>query len=325
MENISKPRILYVKKILEERSDENNPISTFQLIDILRDDYGIQAHRTSIYKDIEALKEYGADIETIHSTQSKYFIAGRNFELPELKLLVDAVESSKFITDKKSRILINKICSLTSRGQVESLKRNNYVFNRIKPSNEKIYYIVDRINDAINTYKKIAFQYYEYNEKKCKVKKNKGEVYVISPYKMVWNGDFYYVLGYSQKHEKIVTFRVDRIADTPDILDEDALPLPKDFDLQDYLQRVFLMYDGETKKIWLSCEKHQMKTIIDRFGENVKITQSNEDRFTIEVVVSVSPTFFGWIFGFCGQIKIIGPQDVANQYKELVRKSFEYL
>ena len=325
MENISKPRILYVKKILEERSDENNPISTFQLIDILRDDYGIQAHRTSIYKDIEALKEYGADIETIHSTQSKYFIAGRNFELPELKLLVDAVESSKFITDKKSRILINKICSLTSRGQVESLKRNNYVFNRIKPSNEKIYYIVDRINDAINTYKKIAFQYYEYNEKKCKVKKNKGEVYVISPYKMVWNGDFYYVLGYSQKHEKIVTFRVDRIADTPDILDEDALPLPKDFDLQDYLQQVFLMYDGETKKVWLSCEKHQMKTIIDRFGENVKITQSNESRFTIEVLVSVSPTFFGWIFGFCGQIKIIGPQDVANQYKELVRKSFEYL
>lgn len=144
----TKPRILYLKQILEERTDEENPLSTTQLINILADEYGIPAHRTTIAKDITSLQEFGVDIVTIHSTQSKYFVASRKFELPELKLLIDAVESSKFITKKKSNALIKKIHTLTSNGQIAKLKRNNYVVNRIKPDNERIYYIIDAINDA---------------------------------------------------------------------------------------------------------------------------------------------------------------------------------
>lgn len=208
----SKPRILYLQKILLERTDEENMLSTTQLINILNDEYGISAHRTTITKDIAALQEFGMDIVVIHSTQSKYFVASRKFELPELKLLIDAVESSKFITSKKSDALIEKIHTMTSAGQVEKLRRNNYVVNRIKPDNEQIYYIIDTINEAINSGKQISFQYYDYTGLKKKVLKNKGEVYKLSPYKLIWCGDYYYVLGYSEKQRKVINFRVDRIA-----------------------------------------------------------------------------------------------------------------
>ena len=224
----TKPRILYLKKILEERTDEEHPLSTTQLINILNDEYGISAHRTTVTKDIAALQEFGMDIVTIHSTQSKYFVASRKFELPELKLLIDAVESSKFITKKKSETLIEKIHTMTSPGQVAKLKRNNYVVNRIKPDNEQIYYIIDAINDAINAGKQISFQYYDYTGLKKKVLKNKGEVYKLSPYKLLWCGDYYYVLGYSEKKSKVINFRVDRIASKPEILDKDIIPMPDD-------------------------------------------------------------------------------------------------
>ena len=184
----TKPRILYLQKILLERTDEENPLSTTQLINILNDEYGISAHRTTVTKDIAALQEFGMDIVTIHSTQSKYFVASRKFELPELKLLIDAVESSKFITKKKSETLIEKIHTMTSPGQVAKLKRNNYVVNRIKPDNEQIYYIIDAINDAINAGKQISFQYYDYTGLKKKVLKNKGEIYKLSPYKLLGMG-----------------------------------------------------------------------------------------------------------------------------------------
>ena len=214
----SKPRILYLLRILEQYTDEEHPLTTKQLIEMLNEKYGISTYRTTIAKDVAALQEFGVDIVVVHSTQCKYFIGSRQFELPELKLLIDAVESSKFITSKKSDVLIKKIHMLTSNGQVKKLKRNNYVSGRIKPNNEQIYYIVDTINDAINEGKQISFQYYEYTGLKEKVLKNKGEVYTVSPYHLVWNDDYYYVVGYSEKREKIVTFRVDRIASQPDIL-----------------------------------------------------------------------------------------------------------
>ena len=237
----TKPRILYLLKVLQERTDEEHPLTTSQLIEILNTEFGIYAHRTTISKDIAALVDFGVDIVTIHSTQSKYFVASRKFELPELKLLIDAVESSKFITEKKSRALINKIHSLTSEGQVSKLKRNNYVAGRIKPDNEQIYYIVDTINDAINDGKKISFQYYDYTGLKKKVLKNKGEVYTLSPYHLVWCGDYYYVIGYSDKKNKVVTFRVDRIAANPKMLEADIVPQPDDFELADFTKEVFNM------------------------------------------------------------------------------------
>lgn len=321
----TKPRILYLQKILLERTDEEHPLSTSQLIEILNTEYGISAHRTTISKDIAALQEFGLDVVTIHSTQSKYFVGSRRFELPELKLLIDAIESSKFITQKKSDALIEKIHTLTSPGLVSKLKRNNYVADRVKPDNEQIYYIVDTINDAINKSRQISFQYYDYTGLKKKILKNKGEVYTLSPYHLLWNGDYYYVIGYSEKKGKIVTFRVDRIAATPSILPSAAVPKPKDFDLAEFTKEVFFMYDGSTVTVDLRCDNSLMKTMIDRFGEDVKTLAYDMTSFRLVTEVSASQTFFGWVFGFGGKVQILAPEDVKEQYRQMIMKANESL
>ena len=321
----TKPRILYLLRILEQYTDEEHPLTTKQLIDKLQDEYGISAHRTTLSKDIAALQEFGVDIVTVHSTQSKYFIGSRKFELPELKLLIDAVESSRFITAKKSESLIRKIHTLTSQGQVSKLRRNNYVVDRIKPDNEQIYYIVDTINDAINEGKQISFQYYDYSGLKKKVLKNKGEIYKLSPYKLIWSGDYYYVIGYSEKKGKVINFRVDRIAAAPTILSENAIPVPKDFDLENFTKEVFFMFSGDEVEVDLQCDNSLMKTMIDRFGENVKTLAYDMTSFRLITEVSVSPTFFGWVFGFDGKVKILGPKNVKEQYYKMISEAMNNL
>ena len=319
----TKPRILYLLRILEQYTDEEHPLTTKQLIEMLNEKYGISTYRTTIAKDVVALQEFGVDIVVVHSTQCKYFIGSRQFELPELKLLIDAVESSKFITSKKSDALIKKIHMLTSNEQVKKLKRNNYVSGRIKPNNEQIYYIVDTINDAINERKQISFSYYEYTGLKEKVLRNKGEIYTISPYHLVWNDDYYYVVGYSEKREKIVTFRVDRIASQPDILSADAVPVPEDFDIAEFTKQVFYMYDGEEVLVDLRCDNGLMKTMVDRFGEDITTLAYDENSFKITVRVSESPTFFGWIFGFGGKVQILAPESVKEQYRQMIVQASE--
>ena len=321
----TKPKILYLLRILEQYTDEEHPLTTKQLIDKLQDEYGISAHRTTLTKDIAALQEFGVDIVTVHSTQSKYFIGSRKFELPELKLLIDAVESSRFITAKKSESLIRKIHTLTSQGQVSKLRRNNYVVDRIKPDNEQIYYIVDTINDAINEGKQISFQYYDYSGLKKKVLKNKGEIYKLSPYKLIWSGDYYYVIGYSEKKGKVINFRVDRIAAAPTILSENAIPVPKDFDLENFTKEVFFMFSGDEVEVDLQCDNSLMKTMIDRFGENVKTLAYDMTSFRLITEVSVSPTFFGWVFGFDGKVKILGPKNVKEQYYKMISEAMNSL
>ena len=317
----TKPRILYLKKILEERTDEEHPLSTTQLINILNEEYGISAHRTTVTKDIAALQEFGMDIVTIHSTQSKYFVASRKFELPELKLLIDAVESSKFITKKKSDALIERIHTLTSPAQVKKLKRNNYVVNRIKPDNEQIYYIIDAINDAINMGKQISFRYYDYTGLKKKVLRNKGEIYKLSPYKLLWNGDNYYVIGYSEKKRKVINFRVDRIAGTPEILDKDVIAMPDDFDIENFTKEVFFMFPGKSIMVDLRCDNSLMKTMVDRFGEDVTTLAYDMISFRIQTEVSASPTFFGWVFGFNGKVQILAPESVKEQYRQMIARA----
>lgn len=319
----TKPRILYLLKILQENTDEEHPLSTKQLMDKLQDYYGISAHRTTIPKDIAALQEFGIDIVTIHSTQSKYFIGNRKFELPELKILIDAIESSRFITPKKSESLIEKVHTLTSNGQIAKLKRNNYVVERIKPDNEQIYYIVDAINDAINAGKQISFQYYDYTGLKKKVLKNKGEVYKLSPYKLLWCGDYYYVIGYSEKKENVICFRVDRIASMPTILEVDTIPMPEDFDIANYSKEVFFMFSGEKVQVDLRCDNSLMKTMIDRFGEEVTTLAYDMKSFRLITEVSASQTFFGWVFGFGGKVQILGPENVKEKYKQMILEALK--
>ncbi|MCD7773652.1 MAG: WYL domain-containing protein [Ruminococcus sp.] len=314
----TKPRILYLQKILLERTDEEHPLSIKQLIDILKEEYQITAHRTTVVADITALINSGLDIITNKGSQFTYYVGSREFQLPELKLLIDAVESSKFITASKSKRLIEKIHGLASEGQVPKLKRNNFVDERVKPNNEQIYYIVDKINDAINMGRQISFQYNKYNRKKELVLKNDGEVYQISPYNLLWNDDFYYMLGFSERRNKIITFRVDRIAGVPKILPDDATPKPADFDIAEYTKEVFYMFDGNITTVKLRCANSLMKTMIDRFGEDVKTSIYDKDSFSLTTEVSASQTFFGWVFGFGGEVQILSPKSVKEQYKQML-------
>lgn len=186
-----------------------------------------------------------------------------------------------------------------------------------------IYYIIDAINDAINAGKQISFQYYDYTGLKKKVLKNKGEVYKLSPYKLLWCGDYYYVLGYSEKKSKVINFRVDRIASKPEILDKDIIPMPDDFDIENYTKEVFFMFSGEKVLVDLRCDNSLMKTMVDRFGEDVTTLAYDMTSFRVQTEVSASPTFFGWVFGFNGKVQILAPESLKEQYKQMLTKATE--
>lgn len=318
MEKDNKKRLMIMKEVLEKYSDEEHPITTMQIIDILEKEYNMKIHRTTVGKDINDLLEMGVDIQCQRSTQNRYFMGSRYFELPELKLLVDAVASSKFITEKKSYELISKLGAFASIYQQDEIKRNIRTESRIKPHNERSFYIVDAINTAINKNRKIKFTYYDYNINKEKVLRNDGKPYIFSPYSLVWNGDYYYVVGFSDKHEKIGSFRVDRIESTPDILEEMAVPMPDNFNISDFTKAVFQMYDEERSEVELKCTADMMKVIIDRFGEEVETQIIDVEHFKVNVRVSLSPNFYGWLFSFGGKIELTFPPAAIERYQSLL-------
>ena len=314
----AKLRPFYVAKMLYEQTDEEHYLTIAQIIDQLNNQYGISTSRGTVGDDIKVLQEFGLEIEVEQSTQNRYYLIGRRFDLPELKALIDAVESARFIPTDKSSALVSKLSLLASPFVAPNLVRNVDVENRIKADNEKVYYIMEALNDAINDKKKVSFQYYTYNRNKERVAKHDGEVYVFSPYKMIWNGDYYYVVGYSEKHGSIGSFRVDRIVTTPQILSEEQQEPPKDFDLNIYLNSMFRMYNGERKQIELVCDNELMDSIIDRFGNDVNVSVYDENSFKVNVTTSVGNVFYSWIFGFGGRVKIISPEDVRKEYTEMV-------
>lgn len=323
MKGNTKARLLYVQKLLEQYSDEEHPLTTSNIISMLSDQYGISTHRITLKTDIDTLQSYGVDIEVINSSQNKYYIASRQFEIPELKLLIDAVESSKFITQRKSEELVSKLTSFVSEHQSKLLKRNLCITDRIKPDNEMIYYIVDAINEAINTGKKISFLYFEYSAEKEKKLKNNGKAYIVSPFSLIWNGDFYYVVGFSEKHNDVGVFRVDRIFKVPTILSEDALPKPEDYHIADYTRSIFQMYGSDSCEAVLLCDNSLMKYIIERFGEDVQTIAYDATSFRAVVDVELSPTFYSWVFAFGGMVQILAPECAKSQYRDMLKTALE--
>ena len=314
MDNNAKLRPLYLAKILYERTDEDHYLTTMQLAQILEEKYGIPAHRQTIKTDIELLQQFGMDIQEVKSTQNRYNLISRQFEIAELKLLIDAVQSSKFIPKERSEQMVSKIVALAGQHKAEELKRNASVEGRTKSENRQDLLIVDAINEA-----KIAFQYFSYNVRKQKKLRHDGERYVFSPYRLIWNGDYYYVLGYSDKHQAIGSFRVDRISARPDILSEEAVPVPADFGVDDFLATTFRMYGSECQEVELICDNSVIDAIIDRFGTDVTIYACDMSTFRVIVRVAISHIFFSWIFGFGGKVRIKGPEETKRQYAAMIR------
>lgn len=323
-ENGNKLRLLALAKILQEQTDEENVLSSVELMDILLDDYGISTHRQTLAADIELLASFGMDIETIKSNPNKYHVVSRDFDPTEVKLLMDAVASSKFITASKSKALVEKIASLAGKKQAAKLKRNIEVEGRIRTDNEKTFYIIDAVNTAINEGKKISFQYLRYEGQKEKHISNQGEPYIFSPHRLVWNGDYYYMIGWSDKHGGIAIFRIDRIAAKPEILLEKAHKMPKDFKLSTFLNTTFRMFAGEAKEVELECDLDTLDSVTDRFGDKIPLTFSNRT-FHTKVTVAINHLFYGWVFGFGGKVKITAPEEAVKEYKEMVEKAHKAL
>lgn len=314
----AKLRPFYVAKMLYEQTDEDHYLTIAQIMEQLERDYGISTSRGTVGDDIKALQELGLDITVESSTQKRFSLIERRLDIPELKTLIDATESARFITKDKSAALVEKLASLTSQFNKNKLVRNVDVENRIKAENEKVYYIMEALNDAINDHKKVSFQYFSYNIRKEQKAKNDGYTYVFSPYKLIWNGDYYYAVGYSEKHGGVGSFRVDRIARQPKILDEDAVKPPADFDLNVYLNSMFRMYNGERKQIELVCSNDLMDAIIDKFGKDVSVLANDMKSFRVLVTTSVGSVFYSWVFGFGGRVSIKAPEEVKAEYAKMV-------
>ena len=316
-------KILYLMKILLENTDDEHGL-TLEEISSELGGYGIDAERKALYDDFEALRQFGLDIEKRKDKTTRYYVASRDFELPELKLLVDAVQSSKFITHKKSVELIKKLSSNTSRYHAQKLQRQVFVSNRIKTMNESIYYVIDYVHEAINSNSKISFQYYEWNEKKKKEPKHDGKLYRVSPWALTWDNENYYMIAYDSEMAQVKHFRVDKMQRIS-IVDErrDGEDVFADFDTAVYSKKTFGMFHGTEESVTLHCQKHLAGIIIDRFGQDTPFYTHEDGSFDVCVKVAVSPQFFAWVAGFGRGIKIASPEYVKNEFVAAINETLE--
>lgn len=310
-------RIIELLRFLYQQTDEAHAVTVSEMIEYLKSK-GIPSVRQTVYTDLEALDTAGIDIVQIKSTQNRYFIGSRIFEYPELKMLVDAVASSKVISAKKSQALIQKLGQLTSIQQAEQLQRLASLSSRVKPHNEKVYYIIDSIQTAILDQHQISFQYYEYTPEKKKILKHDGYRYILDPYALEWKNDHYYLIGYSHKHKGIAHFRVDRLTSV-EPLDSKFQPMP-DFDVAAYTNKMVDMFAAEhAEQVKLLCSNELMRVIIDHYGKDIEISPYDDTHFTVIIEVNPSGTFYGWVFKFMGKIRILSPQSCVDKMQDIAR------
>ena len=311
-----KLKSLYLARFLLQNSDEEHPVTVPQLIQELAR-WGIRAERKSVYNDLEALRLFGLDLQCRKGAVPGWFIGRREFELPELKLLVDAVQSARFITKKKSGTLIRKLEGLASAHQARQLQRQVYVRERVKVMNESIYYNVDTLHAAIAARQRISFRYFDYNVRKEKVFRREGGAYDVSPYGLIWNSENYYLVAYDGASGQMRHYRVDKMAQIAltgqPRLGEDRFP---DFDLAAYGQKHFGMFRGEEATVTLRCRSQMAGVVLDRFGQDVILTPDGEDHFTVTLPVVLSPQFFGWLFGLEDNVVLTAPDWAAGAYRQ---------
>lgn len=308
-------KILYLAKFFADSTDEEHPVTMQQIIAEL-DRHGISAARKAIYEDIEALCVFGMDIVSVKGKYSGYYLASREFELPELKLLADAVSSARFLTQRKSEQLLKKIESLASVYEGRQIQRQVYVTDRVKSMNEKIYLNVDAINLAISSKKQIAFKYFDYGADKKK--KYREGLRVCSPYALTWSDERYYLVAYYEKYGSISNFRVDRM-ESVQLLEEPIKTAPADFSLPKYLNSTFSMFSGEVCDVCLKFSDKLVNAVLDRFGKDVWLVPAEEGWFTARVKVKPEPPFFGWLFQFADKAQIISPESVKLEYLNMLK------
>ncbi|MCC8141383.1 MAG: transcriptional regulator [Lachnospiraceae bacterium] len=322
-----KMKLLYLMQILLERTDEHHMLTATELCEILQAEYDVPAERKSIYNDIAALQEYGLDIEQQKGRSPGYYVASRRFELAELKLLVDAMQASRSITEKKTDELIRKLESLASREDARQLQQQVFLYNRPKTENEQIYYNVNDIHTAIYTNVQIRFQYTEWTrEKEIRVRRD-GAYYVASPWALTWDDENYYMIACEEDAAELRHFRVDKMQHM-ELLSQkrQGRELFDDFDIVAFGKRIFGMFGGREETVTLSCDNGLAGVIIDRFGREVMMVPEGEDRFHVNVVVAVSQQFFGWLAGLGRDVRVTKPAHVQKEfldYLDAIRQNYD--
>ena len=310
----SKLKTLYLMRFLSLYTDEQHGATIEEMIDWLRSQ-GISAERKSLYYDLELLRAFGMDIEPVRGKRQEYRLLSREFELPELKLLVDAVGASKFITRRKSHQLLKKLESLASVYQAEELQRSVYVDRRVKTMNESIYYTVDTVHSAINHGKKLSFKYFTYRPDKQRILKKSGAPYLVTPLALTYAQENYYLYAWSAEHQSIRTYRIDRMTDAAESAQDAEHNAQTDaFDPASRANEAFAMFGGTPQKVTLRFSNDLADAAIDRFGTSTMLLPDGTENFSLTAEVMVSPTFFGWVFGFGGRVQITGPNAVREEY-----------
>ena len=315
-----KLKILYILDYLQKNSHQDKPVRANELISML-DRLGISCDRKTIYSDIAALQEFGVDIVHLPGRNGGYYVASRNFQLPELKLLIDAVQSSRFLTEKKSRELIEKLCSQCNEQDARLMRRDVYVSGRVKSMNETIYYSVDAIQEAIAQNKQITFRYFDWGLNGTRVYRQKS--YTASPYGLCQDNENCYLLALSPRHG-ITSYRVDRMSDI-ELAQEPRVPCPElaGRNLTEYANRMFQMYSGDRVSVKLRFRRELDNVVIDRFGKDTMLFPDGEEHFVFTVEVAVSPLFLSWVMGFGDKAQILYPQSVVEECKKMARQVLE--
>jgi len=315
-----KLKLLYLTEILMRETDDKHSLTVSQIISRLND-YGVAAERKTLYTDFEELRRYGIDIIKEKTQRNfSYHIGNRDFELPELKLLVDSVQSAKFITDKKSKTLIRKLEALASKYEAQKLQRQVAIYGRVKTMNESIYYNVDKLHEAIGSDSQIRFKYYQWNVKKEIELRKGGAWYKVSPWGLMWDDENYYLVGYDGEDKKIKHYRVDKMLKIS-LLDKrrEGKDEFKQFDMPRYAKSLFGVYGGEELKITLEANNDFVGVLIDRFGKEIPIQPVDKEHFRTTVNVAVSSQFLGWIMALGNGVKILAPESVVERMKQEIK------
>ena len=316
-----KLKIFYILDYLQRNSREDHPITATELSDWLDREHNISCDRKTVYSDVAALQDYGIDIESVPGKNGGYYIASRNFELPELKLLIDAVQSSRYLTEKKSRELIEKLCTQCNEHDASLIRRNVLVSGRVKSMNETIYYNVDAIQDAIAKNKQIAFRYFDWDL--GGKRRYREKEYLASPYGLCQDNENCYLLAYSERHG-ITSYRVDRMSDIQ-LYNAKRIPCEEltGNALNEHANRLFQMFAGDAVSVKMRFHRELINVVIDRFGRNTMLIPDGPEHFNFTVPVAVSPMFLSWVIGFGDKAKILFPESVARQCRELCMQSLK--
>ena len=310
-----KLKILYILDYLQKNSHEKHPVRASELISMLEHQHNIQCERKTVYSDIAALMDYGVDIITKPGKNGGYYIASRNFELPELKLLIDAVQSSRYLTEKKSRELIEKLCNQCNEHDAKLMKRNVVVSGRVKSMNETIYYSVDTIQEAIAENSQITFRYFDWNMDGTRRYREKD--YAVSPYGLCQDNENCYLLAHSPRYG-VTSYRIDRMSDIQ-LTYEKRTPCPEltGSALNEYANQLFQMFSGDAVNVKMRFHRELLNVVIDRFGRDTMLIPDGPEHFTFTVRVAVSPMFLSWVIGFGKKAQILYPQTVVDQCRSI--------